>query len=146
MVPRRSHRLSVLVSDDDRSVLEAVVELLGAIDLEMGLQIHRAHNGREALSILLACPIDLSILDVHMPDMTGLEVMRRYLAGPLLAAPGGVAARVARPRLPAIFMSGEADDEIRAEVDALGLLLVDKPFHPDVMRAEVRRALFDRFD
>jgi CheY-like chemotaxis protein len=75
--------------------------------------------------------------------MTGLEVMRRYLQGPLLASPGGVSSRVSRPRLPAIFMSGEATPEIRAEVDELGLLLVDKPFHPDLMRAEVRRALHD---
>lgn len=135
---RTHHRqLSVLVGDDDEAVLACVVELLVA----EGFEVHPAHCGRESLHILLSMPIDLSILDVHMPDMTGIEVMERYLAGPLIAAPSTAPKRERARRVPAIFMSGEATDEIRTRCDRGGWGLLDKPFAPADMRGAVRRVL-----
>ena len=133
----RQRQLSVLVGDDDAAVLACVVELLTG----EGFRVLQARSGRESLHILLSMPIDLSILDVHMPDMTGLEVMERYLAGPLIAAPSAAPARAVARRVPAIFMSGEVSPEIRTRCDTFGWRLLDKPFAPDDMRAAVNRVL-----
>lgn len=142
MMPARRRQISVLISDDDLAVLETVVELVRGLGAgERVFEIHRARRGSEALRILLSTTIDLSILDIHMPDMTGLEVIRRHRIGPLVAAPRQAPARTTRRAVPAIFMSGEATPEIRAEAGDLGSPLLDKPLVPDDMRAAVNRVL-----
>ncbi len=142
MMPASRRQISVLISDDDFAVLEAVVELVSGLGGRGRMfEIHRAHTGSDALKILLSTTIDLSILDIHMPDMTGLEVVRRYLRGPLVAFPRMPALRTPRPSVPTIFMSGEATPEIRAEAGDLGSPLLDKPLVPDDMRAAVNRVL-----
>jgi CheY-like chemotaxis protein len=133
----RSRQFTVLVGDDDAAVLASVVELVRV----EGLTVRPARSGSEALHVLLSMPIDFTILDVHMPDMTGFEVMERYLAGPLIAPAAGAPERLAAPRLPAIFMSGEATTEMHAHCRESGWRLLDKPFDPSDMRAAVNRVL-----
>ncbi len=134
---RHHQPLSVLVGDDDDAVRACVVELIAA----RGFRIFTAHDGRESLHILLSKPIDFTILDVHMPDMLGIEVIERYLAGPLVAPPREAPARAARPAIPTIFMSAAATPEIRTRCEHLGQPLLDKPFAPGQLRAEVERIL-----
>lgn len=63
--------LSVLVVDDDSSI-----NLLLQTRLRLrGLNVMTATNGREALDVLDAGPVDLMLLDVSMPVMGGMEVL-----------------------------------------------------------------------
>ena len=69
---------SLLLVDDDERTCEAVQRLLG----RMGYLVVCATNGRDALAVLLDLRFDLVILDWMMPDMDGLEVLRRLREEP----------------------------------------------------------------
>jgi len=63
---------SVLVVDDDPTMLEIVRAVLSS----GGLEVATSSTGREGLRAAHECPPDCAVLDVSMPDMTGLEVCR----------------------------------------------------------------------
>jgi DNA-binding NtrC family response regulator len=63
----------ILILDDEQPLLQS-------LSLELGRQGHDcllAETGREAFAILEKNPPDLAILDVQLPDVSGLEVLRR---------------------------------------------------------------------
>lgn len=73
----------VLVADD----MPANFELLEAI-LEMnGFEAEWARTGTEALAKLRAHSYELLLLDMHMPDLGGLEVVRRLRSDPAAHVP-----------------------------------------------------------
>src|SRR5262249_1945754 len=109
MVPVTRQPVTLLVGDDDALVRECVAEIVGTLGFEAVL----ARSGEESLNILLRQTIDLSILDVNLGDMTGIEVFERYVRGPFIAAPRALQVPVPR-RLPAIFMSSEPTPEVRS--------------------------------
>ncbi|WP_285554159.1 response regulator transcription factor [Actinoplanes regularis] len=63
---------SVLVVDDDPTVLEIVETVLRS----GGLEVEARRNGQDALRAAHEHVPDIAVLDVIMPDMTGLEVCR----------------------------------------------------------------------
>jgi DNA-binding response OmpR family regulator len=68
----------LLVVDDDDDIRELVSLALGMA----GHQVLTARDGPAALDVLGAEPVDLMVLDVSMPQMSGLEVARRVRATP----------------------------------------------------------------
>lgn len=133
----RSHHLTLLVGDDDALVRECVAEIVRAL----GLGVVQARSGEESLQILLRERIDLSILDVHLGDMTGIEVFERYVRGPFIAAPAAAPTPPAPRRLRAIFMSSEPTPEVRSFCESTGSWFLDKPFEPEAMRGAIRALL-----
>ncbi|RKY19538.1 MAG: hypothetical protein DRQ55_10355 [Planctomycetota bacterium] len=136
MDTRHPRTVSVLVGDDDLAVRDSVVAILA----QWQLRVLTASSGSDALRVLVSEPIDLSILDVEMPGMTGIEVLRRYRAGPWIAGPAGLPARTGRA-MPTIFMSGNRDAAIRHDCESLGESFLGKPFGVDDMRQAVDRIL-----
>lgn len=136
---RRSHRFAVLVGDDDVAVRESVRELLADRDFD----VVTAARGEDALRTLLSRPIDFSILDVELPDMTGLDVIRAYLEGPWIVGLAEPPRREVRRRMPTIFMSGNPAVEIRTAAALLGVTFLDKPFGAHDLRSAVDRILTD---
>ena len=63
----------ILVVDDDRVSVEAVVEVLE----REGYNLLAASGGREALRILAAEDIDVVITDEKMPDLSGIDLLKR---------------------------------------------------------------------
>ena len=63
---------SVLVVDDDPTMLEIVRTVLSS----GGLEVATSSTGRDGLRAAQERPPDCAVLDVTMPDMTGLEVCR----------------------------------------------------------------------
>ena len=65
----------ILLVDDEQAVLQ---NLSAALDWsEYGFShIHMANSAKEALSIMERKLIDLIILDIQMPEMTGLEMLK----------------------------------------------------------------------
>jgi CheY-like chemotaxis protein len=63
----------ILVVDDEEIVIKSYLRILGGGDY----QVEAAHGGREALRKVEQNPYDVIILDIMMPDMGGLEVLRR---------------------------------------------------------------------
>ena len=67
--------VQVLLADDHRMLREALAELLGR---DPGLRIvGQAASAREALEAVARVHPDVLVLDVGLPDMTGIEVARR---------------------------------------------------------------------
>ena len=63
----------ILVADDEMSI-----RLLYSEELkEEGYDVVTASNGKEALEIVSREPLDLVILDIKMPEMSGIEVLRQ---------------------------------------------------------------------
>jgi len=119
-------------------MLACVVELVRGV----GFAVETASRGRDALQILVHGSIDLTISDVHLPDMTGFEVLETYTSGPWVAPPErGVARRLQRTAVPAIFMSGDATPEMHDRCASLGWPLFDKPFAVDDMRTAIEKVL-----
>lgn len=69
-------RLRVLHVDDDPMNLRVVQEILTAF----GHTAVMACSGREALEQLGASAFDVVLMDIHMPGMTGIEVVERLRA------------------------------------------------------------------
>ena len=117
----------VLIADDDREVRIGMADLLGG----MGLFVLQAESGMEALEVFRRhhprLPIDLMVLDFHMPGCTGLEVLTNVRA---------------QAQVPCIFYSGNATREIeRAALQAGALTVLHKPVQPALFRSSVLRAL-----
>src|SRR4051794_19845046 len=89
----------VLVVDDEATIRQALER---ALRLE-GFAVETAAGGREALDAVARRPPAVIVLDVTMPDLDGVSVVRRLRAGgvdvPLCipSAPDEVEDRVARP-------------------------------------------------
>lgn len=64
-----------------RSALEDAMALLG-----LDWAVDEAGSGVEALRVLASADVDVLIVDLHMPDMTGLEVLAFWKTR---ATPGG---------------------------------------------------------
>ncbi|HXJ91553.1 MAG TPA: response regulator [Terriglobia bacterium] len=67
-----ANRSTILVVDDDprdRELFRAILE-------RAGYEVAEASSGHEALEALMNIRVDLTILDLTMPEMDGLEVLR----------------------------------------------------------------------
>ncbi|MBC8162222.1 MAG: response regulator [Roseiflexaceae bacterium] len=62
-----------VVVDDELGVRE----FCRAVLTQMGYTVEVCVNGQEALALFAAAPIDLMLIDVHMPHMNGIELLRR---------------------------------------------------------------------
>ncbi len=63
---------SLLIVDDEPGARESL-----EVILEDDYRLHSVESGQEALRTIRKVPVDLVLLDVNMPDMDGLEVLRR---------------------------------------------------------------------
>jgi two-component system response regulator HydG len=68
--------MNVLVVDDD----EAVAGFCCAVLSEAGHTVIEAHSGNDALAILAERDVDLVLADVHMPSMSGLDLLKAITA------------------------------------------------------------------
>jgi CheY-like chemotaxis protein len=71
-------KMKVLVVDDDQAVRTLYVPYFA----KKGYDVSAAANGREALGILNKEKVDLIILDLNMPEMTGEEVLEAMASHP----------------------------------------------------------------
>ena len=113
----------VLLVDDDVEL----VDLLRAYLASDGFAITVAHAGEAALELFAAKPPDIAVIDVMMPGLSGIEVLRRMRA---------------RSNLPVLLLTARGDDESRI----LGLELgaddyVAKPCTPRELSARLRAIL-----
>lgn len=66
-------RARILVVEDEATTRKAITQALNL----MGYQADEAASGSQALDILSSFSYDLMLLDLHMPGMDGVEVMKR---------------------------------------------------------------------
>lgn len=63
----------ILVADDDRDIRELVTYKLG----QAGYRIQAVGDGTAALAAIEADPPDLAVLDMMMPGLSGIDVLRK---------------------------------------------------------------------
>jgi len=117
---------SVLVVEDDRDIAEMVELYLK----DAGYHTERAGDGVRALELWRAARPDLIVLDIGLPKLDGLEVLRR------------VRSDTTGPQVPVILLTARAEEA--DELVGLGLGADDyvtKPFNPRSLLARVRAVL-----
>lgn len=113
----------ILVIDDELGPRESFRMLL-----KDRYDVQTAASGAEGLARLAESPFDLVFLDVRMPDMDGVQVLR------------GV--REQWPDLPVIMVTAYAAAEVTEEILALGVLdCLIKPFNRRDVERLVQQAL-----
>lgn len=106
-------RKRVLVADDDPHILRLIKDLL-----QPYFVIQQANNGVEACIRLGAEKPDLLVLDILMPNMDGIEVLRQMRKDDHLAG------------TKVVVTSAHADDEMRKRLDGMVSAVLEKPFAP----------------
>ncbi len=112
----------LLVADDSRSVREAMLLLLE----RAGYQVDVAEDGLVAWRMLGRARYDGLVTDLEMPEMDGLELIRRVRGDALLSG------------LPVVVISSRATDALRARAEELG---VDAVLGKPVSEGELLEAL-----
>jgi two-component system response regulator HydG len=113
----------VLVVDDKKNMVSLMAKVLQA-----DARVRTANRGAEALRILENEPVDVILSDLRMPDMDGIEVLKRC--------------KRIRPETEFILMTAYASVPTAIEALRLGAYdYITKPFEPEVARAVVLRAI-----
>jgi DNA-binding NtrC family response regulator len=114
----------ILVVDDDAVTCRLLSEVLG----RDGTTVISEVDPRRALGRLAEETIDLAILDIRMPELDGLELLRRL--------------RQKSATLPVIIMTAFGSIDTAVQAIAAGAVdYVSKPMNVDEIRATVRKAL-----
>jgi len=113
----------VLCIDDDRRLQELLVSWLG----QNGVQVTPAFDGPTGIQALDASAFDAVLLDIMLPGMDGLEVLRRIRT---------------RSRVPILMLTAKGDETDRVVGLEIGADdYVPKPFSPRELLARLRAVL-----
>lgn len=119
---------NLLVTDDDKAFRKVVCEGLQ----RRGFHVIEACDGREALDVIEHAPVHVAVVDVHMPRVTGLDVIRHLHESP--------------SSLPCVLMSAELNDEILQEAERMCAYdVLSKPLRLTQLTSVVSHALTDHY-
>jgi two-component system OmpR family response regulator len=113
----------VLCIDDDRRLQELLVSWLG----QNGVLVHSAYDGASGIQALDTSAFDAVLLDVMLPGMDGLEILRRIRG---------------KSRVPILMLTAKGDETDRVVGLEIGADdYVPKPFSPRELLARIRAVL-----
>jgi len=115
--------VDILVAEDDRDIADLIAHYFS----RAGWRAHLTESGDDALASIRRNPVDLVVLDVMLPGLSGLEVCRALRADKTTAA------------IPIIMLTARAEESDRI----IGLEIgaddyISKPFSPNELVARVR--------
>jgi two-component system response regulator PhoP len=116
--------MRLLVIEDDETLLDSLAKRLG----EDGFAVETAADGREGLYYAMEYPVDLAIIDLGLPEVSGLDIIRKV--------------RDAGKGFPILILT--ARDRWQDKVDGLSAGADDyvvKPFHYEEVGARVNALL-----
>ncbi len=120
---REAEKIRILVVDDERDIREGSERILS----RLGFQLFTAKRGEEALQIFEEAHPAIVLLDLKMPGIDGMEVLKLL--------------REKDPALLVIVITGYATVETAIEAMKQGAYdFISKPFEPDQLRIVVNRA------
>lgn len=115
---------SILVVDDEKQICTLVQKILS----QEGYQVFKAFDGEEALKHLKQTPVDLILVDLKMPTIDGLELLKQ--------------ARTIQKNLRSIILTAYGTVTSAREAMFLGVFdFLTKPFDNQLLKKVVREAL-----
>ena len=121
---REGREFSILIADDDTNSRESLRDIIQP----EGFQTLVVSSGEEAIDIVRGRPIDLVLLDMHMPTLSGLETLRLV--------------RQFNSLLPAILVTGDPSDSlVRQAIQAQFYSVIPKPVSKHLLLYTVLKAL-----
>ena len=118
---------TILVVDDSPTIRKMVRAALGTLN-DVGFV--EASSGLQAIETLALHPVRMVVLDLNMPDMHGLDVLRFLRSHSQYRA------------LPVMVLTTRGDEASRdAVIEAGATLYLTKPFSPSLLLSSVRELL-----
>jgi two-component system response regulator HydG len=118
----RSSAFSVLIVDDEVTTRN----LCNDVALEAGLYVHASSTTEQALEILEQHPVDIVVTDLKVPQIGGLELLKKI--------------RASNPDVAVIMLTQYGTIETAIEATRLGAAdYVTKPFHVAELRTKLDR-------
>jgi CheY-like chemotaxis protein len=133
MVQQASHpgRFKVLLANEQEGWHQTVRRLLEP----QGVQTLSARSGREALQLIESTPVHVAVLDMQMPQLGGLQVVRMMREVQQARGRGGVVP-------PAILLANELNSHLLREALAMHVFSVlSKPVDFNVLLDSLARVL-----
>lgn len=120
----------VLVADDEKEAVTILAEVLK----RQGYIVKTATDGKQALEIIEEGKIDLAIIDVFMPYLSGIEICRQVKSNPR------------RRLLPIVMITGLGDEKDKVEALEAGTDdFLNKPFNFTELLPRLRSLLRMKF-
>ncbi len=120
-------KTGILIIDDDANLRRTLSDILRA----QGYEAHAAGNGIEGLDLLKQQTIHLALVDLRLPDISGLEVLEKIKAD--------------YPSIEAIILTGNATLDSAIEATNRGAFsYLQKPYDMDQLLLHIRRAIEKR--
>lgn len=116
--PSRTSSIRVLLCEDEALIRISTADYLQ----DFGMVVVEAGNGKEAMDAIDGAAIDILVTDVHLPDMNGLQLIRKLREG--------------HPNLPVIFATGDLHVPGSEGLDQASL--ITKPYDYDFLAARIR--------
>lgn len=114
----------ILIVDDEMGIVEEVSDFL----TEEGFEVQSADTGEDGIRAIQAFKPDLLIVDMKLPDMSGIDVLRSF--------------KQQCPTSKVIVNTGYVDQKLIDEAEALGRdVFLQKPFDLEKLLQEVNRLL-----
>ena len=118
--------LKVLVADDEPDI----VEILSYNLMRENFEVFKAYNGYEAVSFAMKNHPDLIIMDIRMPEFSGIEACR------LIKKNSGL------KDIPILFLTADNDEYISlSAAEAGGDHFVTKPVRPSILMGMIRELI-----
>jgi two-component system chemotaxis response regulator CheY len=120
---------TILVVDDSATTRAVIKRTITMAQVPVAKFVE-AGNGRDALAAMRLGGIDLVLLDLNMPEMTGMQVAAAARAEPAVAG------------VPIVIVSSESMESRIAQLRAQGVRgYIKKPFTPEQIRRVVTDVL-----
>jgi two-component system chemotaxis response regulator CheY len=120
----------IMIVDDITTIRQIVTTVLGSV----GYKVFEADSGEKAITIAQTRRVHLVLVDIHMPGMSGLDLITKlreiktYRSTPIV-----------------ILAKGGKDENIQ-KAEALGANgWIDKPFTPERLLSAVNQILVDHY-
>lgn len=115
---------TILIVDDEESIRKSLKDILG----DEGYEVVTAASGREALDMLAEAQPSLALLDIAMPEMDGIETLRRF--------------KEARPEMQVIMITGHGTIDTAVQTTKMGAYdFIQKPLSLERVTLSVKNGL-----
>ena len=127
MVEDKDKPIKILLVDDEKGFVDVISKRMSKRNIE----VTRAYSGTEALQALRKKDFDVTVLDLKMEDMDGIELLKIF--------------KKIAPQLPVIMLTGHGSEEAARDGIQLGALdYLTKPCDFDELISKIQEVVSSR--